>query len=167
VTGIADDRRTPRPVSGFTLMELLVTVMVIAVVVSVLGMGTSGAGTYGLDMAELQISDAIQRCQALARSNRTAFGVVFDLQNDRFAIVDELGTVSIDPLTKKDYIVDFVRPGQPHNIDITSADFGMAGTSLLLDPQGVPLFGGFVVLTRQGNRRTLQVDGATGLLTRL
>ena len=51
--------------------------------------------------------------------------------------------------------------------DVVSADFGSAGVAFLIDPQGVPVTGGSVVLGRGDLRRTLLFDAATGTVSTL
>ena len=158
-------RRAPRLSRGFTLTELLVTATVIGIIATTVAVGTTGAGGHRLDAVEIQLNDMLDRAQGLARSSRVAYGVVFDLENERMALVDETGAVAEDPFTKKDHIVEFARPGQAQGVEIESANFsGM--TTFLVDPQGVPLAGGSVVFTHKDLTMTLTMDAATGLVTR-
>ena len=159
--------RTQRRTAGFTLLELLVTVVILGVLAGVLAMSTSGERGYTLDVVSLQVQDAVDRARTLARSNRTSHGLVFDTATDRIALADESGTIVTDAFTKKPYIIDFVTPGQPRGIDIASADFGSAGSAFLIDPQGVPVTGGTVVVTRGDVRRTFLFDAATGTVSSL
>jgi prepilin-type N-terminal cleavage/methylation domain-containing protein len=151
--------------SGFTLIELLV-VMVILAIMALVAMPASGSGyDQRLDIVEMQITDAINRASALARSTRVPHGVVFDVHGERFAVVDGTGAAVTDPLTKSSYIVDFLRPDQPHGINISSAAFGENGTAAVFDGQGLPVKGGAVVVSCHGATRTLTLDQATGNVT--
>jgi type II secretion system protein H len=148
--------------SGFTLIELLV-VMAIMAIMAAIAMPASGAGyDQRLDLVELQITDALGRAQALARSTREPHGVVFDLTGERFAVVDGQGVAVTDPLTRSSYIVDFDRPDQPQGIEISTASFGANGVAAIFDGQGLPVNGGTVVLRCHGSSRTLTLDQATG-----
>ena len=150
---------------GFTIVELLVVVVIMALM-ALVAMPASGSGyDQRLDLVEMQITDAIGRAEALARSTRVPHGVVFDPHGERFAVVDASGSAVTDPLTKSSYIVDFLRPDQPHGIDIWSAAFGVNGAAAVFDGQGLPVKGGTVVVKCHGATRTLTLDQATGNVT--
>lgn len=150
--------------SGFTLLELLIVVAIMGLM-ALVAMPASGSGyDQRLDLVELQVTDAVGRAQALARSTRSPHGVVFDTRTERFAVVDSSGSAVTDPLTKSSYIVDFQRPDQPQGIDISSAAFGTNGAAAIFDGQGLPVKGGAVVVKCHGSTRTLTLDQATGNL---
>jgi prepilin-type N-terminal cleavage/methylation domain-containing protein len=154
-----------RRAAGFTIIELLVVVVIMAMM-ALVAMPASGSGyDQRLDLVEMQITDALGRAEALARSTRVPHGVVFDPSGERFAVVDASGSAVNDPLTKSRYIVDFLRPDQPSGIDIFSASFGSNGVAAVFDGQGLPVKGGSVVFKCHGSTRTLTLDQATGLVT--
>ena len=154
-----------RRTAGFTLIELLV-VLAIMGFMALIAVPASGAGyDQRLDLVELQITDALGRAQALARSTREPHGVVFDTTGERFAVVDGSGVAVTDPLTRSSYIVDFDRPDQPRGIDLRSASFGDNGIAAIFDGQGLPVNGGTVVVRCHGSSRTLTLDQATGQVT--
>jgi len=148
---------------GFTLIELLVVLAILGIVAAI-GMPAMPSDTQDrLDNAQLQVQNAADYAQGLARSSRRTHGVAFDVATDRFAVVDGGGDAVVDPLTKGDYVIDFERPDQPRGVTITSAAFGADDDpALVFDGQGVPLEGGQVVLACRGATRTLLVDAATG-----
>ena len=147
---------------GLTLIEVLVVVGVMALLSS-MAMVSSGEGDeYALDMAASQIIDTVDRARTLAGSSRLAHGVVFDVEGDRFALVDENGEPVNDALTKRPYVRDFISPGQPRGVDLSVAVFGSAVTTALFDSDGVPVSGGALILVRGKASRTLSLDAATG-----
>ena len=152
---------------AFTLIELLVVVSIMGLM-AMLAVPMA-ATTYAdrLDLAELQVRDAVQRAQSLARSTRTPHGVVFDWRSERFAVVDSQGLAVIDPLTRSSYVVDFRRPDQPRGLDIHSADFGSSGTAVVFDGDGLPITGGSVEVRCKGSVRLLTIDAATGQISSL
>ena len=158
-------RLSERRAGGYTLIELLIVVAILAIIgsISMLSGGTGDA--QALELTEVQVRDAVQWAQAVARSTRTPHGVNFDTTDDRLAVVTTSGQPIEDPLTKAEYIIEFTRPNQPTRIEITSADFGASGATLLFDAQGVPLTGGTVVIERGSLSTTLTVNAATGRVT--
>jgi prepilin-type N-terminal cleavage/methylation domain-containing protein len=148
--------------AGFTLVELLVVVFLVALLAGLASVSVGDDAQGQLELADLQVRDAIAWAQTLARSSRAPMGVVFEPGGDRLAVVDETGTQVTDPLTRRGYEVDFSRPNEPRRVSIQAADFGACGTALIFDAQGWPLAGGTLTLAAGGGLRTLTVDGATG-----
>ncbi len=154
-----------RAEAGLTLVEILVVVLIMGFLSGITGLISGRSGAQALDLAEVSVRDAMTHACAVARSARSPCGVVFDLEHDRFTIVDITGTQVPDPLTKQPYVVSFSKPGEPHGIAIDAADFGSTGIALVFDAQGVPLAGGTVTLLCDGLRRSISCNGATGELT--
>jgi prepilin-type N-terminal cleavage/methylation domain-containing protein len=154
-----------RATAGYTLLELLLVVCIVALLTGIAGIASGASDTQHLDMAEVQILDALAWAQAQARSNRAPVAVVFDLTRDRFALVDEHGALLTDPLTRAGYLVSFQHPNQPRLVDIVAASFGTAGLAVIFDAQGVPLTGGAIILEAGPHRRVLAVDAATGAVS--
>lgn len=150
-------------VHGFTLIELLVVVVILGILAGLAGLSSDSGNADALELGTIQVQDAVERAQALAISTRSPHGVVFDTAGNRLAIVDNNGDEIVDPLTKRDYIVDFVAPGQP-GIGIDQAAFGAMGHAIVFDPQGVPLNGGQLTLSRKGVTLQLTLNPATGEL---
>jgi type II secretory pathway pseudopilin PulG len=165
VTRLSLSPRVPPRTGGFTLLELLVTAVLLVLVASVAMTAVGDRGEQDLDMGEIQVRDALGHARALARSARSPHAVVFDVARDRFAIIDETGSATADLLTRRDAVVDFARPNQPRTVEITSAEFGATGSAAIFDAQGVPLTGGTIVLQSGRHMRTLTLDAATGDLS--
>ncbi len=161
-----EHRHTSPPPSGFTLIELLVVVVILSIVAGITSMAAAEGGEQHLDLAEVQLRDAMTRAEALARSSRSPHAVVFDVAGNRFAVVDEDGNAVVDPLTKRGYVVDFVRPGQPTLVRIAAVNFSDAGNAAIYDAQGVPLTNGAINLQAGNSACVLLWDGATGDLRR-
>jgi prepilin-type N-terminal cleavage/methylation domain-containing protein len=164
--GTAAGRRIARRHErGYTLVELMLVVFIVAVMAGVAGVASGASESQHLDMAEIQIRDALAWAQSQARSNRVAVAVVFDPGNDRFTLVDASGAVLPDPLTRSEYLVSFHRPNQPRLVDVVAADFGACGRAVIFDAQGVPMTGGSITLASSPDTRVLTVDAATGSIT--
>ena len=149
---------------GFTLVELLLVVVIMGIMGMSAMLASGGGSEYQLNLIELQLQDGIAHAKALARSTRVAHGLKFELDTERFAVIDENGDPAMDPLTKKAYLIDFLAPTQPGDVDIVSASFGDAGLSVLFDPQGLPLTTGTLRISIHGTTRDFVLDAATGEL---
>ena len=150
---------------GFTLIEMLVVLAILAILLAVAGIPASAdGGAAGLDLAEIQLQDAFVTAQTLSYSLGVPHGVVFDPVQERFAVVAQDGEAAKDPLTHGDYVIDFKRIEQPKGVNVESASFGSTGPAAIFDGQGVPVAVGTVTLAKGGVTRTLLLDGATGQL---
>jgi hypothetical protein len=148
-------------------MELAVTAVILSILVAIVGLPAPDNGAQSLQMAEIQIRDALRMAQSRAVSTRMPHGVSFDVANERFAVVDQNGNLAIDPLAKSGYVVDFTRPDQPPNLEIDTATFGNTAAAAIFDGQGVPMAGGTISLRCLDHVVTLAFDEATGLLAAL
>jgi len=157
--------RRVRRVRGTTLFELLVVLVIMGIMVGMMAVSADQNGTIALDQATVVVQDTCARAQALARSGRAPVGVVFDVAGNRLAIVREDGTLTKDPLTHADAVVNFKAPNMPSHVALKTAAFGAAGVAAIFDAQGVPLLGGTVTMQRKGLTRTLTLNAATGELT--
>ena len=150
---------------GFTLIEMLVVLVIMAILLGVAGIPASAdGGAAGLDLAEIQLKDAFTTAQTLSYSLGVPHGVVFDPAQERFAVVAQDGEAAKDPLTHGDYVVDFKSIDQPKGVTVETAAFGPTEHAGIFDAQGVPVAGGTVTLAKGGFTRTLVLDPATGHL---
>jgi hypothetical protein len=144
---------------------MLMVIFLVALLAGVASVSVGDGVEHQLEMADVQVRDALAWAQTLARSSRTPVGVVFDPAGERFAVVDQDGAQLPDPLTRRGYEIAFLRPNQPRRVDLAGADFGACGQAAVFDAQGVPLTGGTVTLQAGGRTRVLTVDAATGFVS--
>jgi prepilin-type N-terminal cleavage/methylation domain-containing protein len=161
----SQNRRPARRPRGFTMIELLVVVVILGIMATVVLIpGSADSSASDLDLAEVEVRDAFSTAQTMAYSLGEPCGVVFDVTNERFAVVTQDGQPVQDPLTHGAYQIDFRHIEQPRGVGIHSADFGTCKTAGIMDAQGVPVTGGSVVLSKGSLSRTLTLDPATGKL---
>jgi prepilin-type N-terminal cleavage/methylation domain-containing protein len=149
---------------GFTLMELGVVTVILAILAAVVTMPGDVDDATAIDLAQIQLNDAFEIARTRAYSLGIPHGVVFDVENNRYAVVAQDGTPTADPLTHGDYVIEFSAPGQHQGLRIQFADFGITGSAGIFDGQGVPVASGLVTLANNDESRTFQLDPATGTL---
>jgi prepilin-type N-terminal cleavage/methylation domain-containing protein len=154
----------PRSDAGFSLVELLLAVVLMATLASAAALASGENGEYRIGLMEVQLRDSVDYARYLARSTRTAHGVVFDVDAETFTLVDENGSPAVDPMTRGPYMVRLVAPNQPAGVRLDAVNFGAAGNCLLLDTDGYPLYGGTITLTCGSTSRTFTVNVVTGEL---
>lgn len=157
-----DKRR--RQEGGFTIVEMIVTLFVMAILAGVVVPGTSKDSQRKLDVFEMQIQDAIDHAQALAYHMGEKMGVVFDVEDNWLAVINEVGTPQEDPLTRKAYVVKFTDPDQPGDIHLDYASFGSSRPLILFDSKGALLYPGELRISSGGSQRWFSVETATGQL---
>ncbi|GJM22555.1 MAG: hypothetical protein DHS20C15_24700 [Planctomycetota bacterium] len=156
--------------SGFTLMELVTAVFVLAILAAVAMPSQSQSTDRKLDMVQLQIQDALDHARSLAYHTGEVVGVRFGTNEVSdgapwIAVVNVLGVPMVDPLTKSYYLVRFDAPGQPSNVDIVDAGFGDAErpTAGFTD-KGVLYKPGSILIEADGEQRLFSVSTSTGRL---
>ena len=151
---------------GFTLVELLVAVTILAILSGLAGMPGGRSDGALVDLAEVQVRDALGLARSMAFATRQPHGVAFDPATDRLAVVSIDGKAVSDPLTHGAYVVDFTRFDQASHVDLAAAEFGATGTAVVFDGQGAPVSGGSLLLGHGDVVRLFSVDPATGELSK-
>jgi len=150
--------------SGHTLIEVLVAVFILALLAGIV-LPSGGVGDERkLDTVQLEIQDAIDHAQSLSYQTGAAHGVRFNTNHGWFAVVNEVGVAIDDPLSHGDYIVRLKDPGQPSNVVIDHAMFGVRPLAAF-DAKGVLVTPGNVRLRTGDTERWLTCNSATATLT--
>jgi len=151
--------------SGFTIVELLIVVVILAIIgLTALPM-ISSAGSVQIRSAANMISADLEYARSLAISRGQNFCVEFDKNTERYWIEDQAGNVIPHPVKKGfDYIVDFQNDGRLNSVDITNVDFNMTAT-VLFDCLGSPDNGGTVILQADAHTTTISVEPVTGFIS--
>ena len=151
---------------GFTLVELMVVVAVMAVLAMVGLPSASMSNDRKLDMLQLQIQDAITHAQTLSYHSGERYAVKFDVQGQWFAVLNEVGVPVDDPLTKRMYVVFLDRPDQPSGIRMDSVVFGLRPLAAFND-KGILTKEGTVLISADGQTRQLSMNTSTARFTEL
>lgn len=162
--------------SGFTLIEILIVVMIIAIAAMIaVPMMTSAASVQIRSAANLIAAD-LEYAKSMAIGKGMDFAVVFDKENESyqlFKVKDEDGSLEMieNPLTKELYEVKFSSDVRLDKVDIVDVDFD--GTEKIrFDYMGNPKIGedtylqaqGVINLHAGGTNITIKVEPVTGFI---
>jgi Tfp pilus assembly protein FimT len=148
--------RPPR--AGFTLLELVLMLALLAVVASA-GMSWyfDRSSVTLKNAGELLVEDikiAQQRAAFAADATRISFS------NGGYRIANSSGVLIQNPRTALPFEREYDRDAVFRGVSIEQVDFDGGDTSLTFDAQGVPLRGGSILLTFQGDRLAIEVDAS-------
>ena len=130
---------------GYTLVEVLVTVVILGIAGSVVVPSMSGAGILRIQAGVRTIVSDINFAQMDALAYQEPRGIVFDEQLNSYTIVQVFGP-TIDP--QADALYDPRGPGQRYRVNLNNFDFGGAvlqnidlngGNVLIFDEIGGPI----------------------------
>lgn len=147
---------------GLTAPETLVLAAVFVFLVAAVLL-TYRRAEHPLDVAALRAGELVERARDLSVTLAQPHFVVFDVARHRVGLVDRHGAQLIDPLTRNAFLVEFSGTGRP-GVQIESAEFGIAGSSVAFDVHGVPLAPGRIVLRHEEERLVLVLDPGAGAL---
>jgi prepilin-type N-terminal cleavage/methylation domain-containing protein len=165
---------------GYTLVEVLVTVVIMGIAGSVVVPSMSGAGVLRIQAGVQTIVADINFAQMDALTYQQSRGIVFDTNANAYTIVEVHGG-TIDPVA--DALYDPRGPGQRYVVDLDNYDFGGAalenidfngGAVLIFDEIGGPVAasgsneissGGTIELAGPQGRFRINVAAFSGRVT--
>jgi len=155
---------TRRGFRGFTIVELLVTVVVMSILAVVAIPSASVNNERRLDMLQLQLQDAIDHAWSLAYHGGEKMSVHVYVPGQWFAVVDELGVPQEDPLTHKIYAIRLNAPGQEQNVSIDYCKNPLDRSLVMFNNKGHLVYPVDIRISAGGEQRWLNVNTATGVL---
>ncbi len=157
---------------GFTLIELMIVLVILAVAAAIAVPMASSAGSLQLRSAVNMVAADLEYAKSLAIGTGQRHSVVFDDGAETYRIVDANGNVIKHPVKKGfDYIVSFSTDKRLGQVNIFRADFDGSQT-VSFDYLGSPYNGaagglasGVVTLQAGGVTRTVTVEPVTGFVS--
>lgn len=162
-----------RPVSGFTLIELVMMIVIIGIVALVAMPKTTADPSVKLEAACQKITLDLRYAQAMSLAQQVRFGISFDPATETYFVYRvNIGTVARDPQTRDNFNVSFVTLNEFKGVDIASTNFS---NKIEFDSSGAPYDGNGVILSSQGvitlqaqagaYSRTVRIEEKTGKIT--
>lgn len=158
---------SPGPRNGFTMIEILILAVILAIVAVTAVPMLSSAGTIQIRAAANMIAADLEYAKSMAISRGQNYSVVFDQNADSYQIMDQ-GGVILHPVKKGfNYVVDFQSDSRLSRVDIAGANFAGAGgvNDVTFDSLGSPDSGGTVSLQASGTAVTIRVEPITGYIS--
>jgi prepilin-type N-terminal cleavage/methylation domain-containing protein len=157
------NRRSSNDLSGFTLVEIIVVIVIMAIAAAVIiphAIGTSDV--QAVSGARILASD-LQYAENTAITSQSPVTVTFDVAGESYTLSNASGPL-IHPITKGAYVVSFASQRGFDNLDIASASFG-GNVMVTFDELGAPDNAGSVTLQAGPHVYRVDVAAATGNVT--
>jgi prepilin-type N-terminal cleavage/methylation domain-containing protein len=174
-TSPASNRRpASKNVQAFTLVELLVVVLIMAIAGAMIIPMMTGTGEMQALSAARMIATDIQYAQSYAITNQLDVTVQFNPGIDKYELSRYPKTGANDtlhhPMTGKDYIVDFHTQDGFDRLDLGSASFDVGNgnndpNSVVFDELGSPSGGGSVTVLGGSQTYRIDVTSVTGTVS--
>jgi len=148
---------------SFTLLELMVVVMILAIVAAVAVPMAVGTGDMQVISAARMMSADLQYAQNTAITTQRPITVAFDTSAESYSLSNASEQL-IHPITKEAYIVDFRSREGFTSLDVVSANFG-GSASVAFDELGAPNSSGSITLRSGPHVYQINVATATGKVT--
>ena len=173
--GSRDEDRGSLQGSGFTLIEILLVMMIIAIAALVAIPMMSSAADMQIRSAGNMIAADMEYAKSMAISKGQNFSVVFTAAAERYQIEDQDGDVIAHPVKRGfDYVIDFANDSRLDKVDIVTVDFDPGSSdTVTFDYLGSPHSGtgssplsqGVVTLQAGGTTMTIEVEPVTGYIS--
>ena len=158
---------SPGPRNGFTMIEILILAVILAIVAVTAVPMLSSAGTIQIRAASNMIAADLEYAKSMAISRGQNYSVVFYQNADSYQIEDQSGVI-LHPVKKGfPYVINFQSDSRLSRVDIAGANFAGAGgvNDVTFDSLGSPDSGGTVSLQASGTAVTIRVEPITGYIS--
>ncbi len=156
-------RPASRDLSAWTLIELIVVLVILAIAAAVIVPNFAGASSFQAVSAARMIAADLQYAQNMAVTFQSPVTVSFNENAESYTLSNASGPL-IHPMTKSAYTIDFATQDGFENLDIVSATFAGA-TAVQFDELGTPDNAGSVTVRSGANVYRVDVGAATGRVT--
>lgn len=137
---MAADRATIAWDRGFTLIEMLMTVAIAAIVAAVLLPLISSVDTFGLPYAAQMLATDLEYAQAEAIRTQRTVRVDFNVDSETYDVYfADTGVRLTHPLTGGDMTIDIRDVTDQPDLDIVSATVDGSSASFAFSPTGEPV----------------------------
>lgn len=149
--------------AGFTLIELMVVVMIMAIAAAVIVASSTGTDDVRATSAAKMIAVDLEYAQNVAITDQDPVTVTFDPAGESYALSNTSGAL-IHPMSKSAYITDFANMSGFESVNIVSANFS-GNPSVTFDELGSPDNAGTVTVQAGSHAYRIAVAAATGKVT--
>ena len=156
-------RNHPLSRSGFTLVELLIVVAMIAIMAAIVVPMAVDTSDFQAKAAAETLVAALEHAQTEAIVRQEPVTVTFDVTAETYSLSNASGPL-IHPIDKKTYVVGLGPSSDLPEVEIVSANFDGSNT-VTFDVLGAPDSAGSVKLQAGTDVYTVDVMAATGLVS--
>lgn len=146
---------------GFTLVEILVVLVILAIAAAIVVPRVSGMGDLQVASAARMALANMQYAQNEAIVSQRAVTVAFDLAGNAYELRYTDGTLLTHPVDKDDFRVQFASTTGVEKVSILAASFG-GQAKVTFDSLGSPSSNGEVTFIADGHRQRITVSPVTG-----
>lgn len=154
------NRRSSRCRAGFTLAEILVAVLVMAIVAAMVVANGASADGSRLQAAAHRLTADLRYAQNMAVTHQKSVTVTVNPAENKYTLSDSEGALT-HPTDKDAYEVT-LNTGEFEDVVVSSAFAD--GHDVTFDETGTPGAGGSVVLSMNGSSYTVEVQDVTGMV---
>ena len=155
-------RRKNRQTPAFTLIEILVVLIILAIAAAVVVPALNSSGFQAVSAARMIATD-LQYAQNVTITTQAPVTVTFDTTGNSYSLSNASGPL-IHPMNKDAYSINFGSQSGFGQLDIVSANFG-GGASVTFDELGAPDNAGTVTVQAGTSVYVISLAGITGRVT--